>query len=91
MLLRPDVRGDRGNSAWIRVVFDLRPPAQSYQSPPSSVDMLSCVRRRSHSSGVVWKKRTGSFRTLHHSQLISSDDWRQTFSTAFSLGSDDTA
>lgn len=56
----------------------LRSPLQSYQCPPFSLDMLRCVRRRLHSSTVVWKKRTGSFRTLHHSQLTSSDARRQT-------------
>lgn len=57
-----------------------RSPAESYHWPPFSLDILSCVRRRTHSSGVVWKNKTGSFLTLHHSQLISSDASRLTFS-----------
>ncbi len=64
-------------------------PLQSYHWSLVSFDMLSSVRRRSHSSGVVWKNKTGSFRTLHHSQLISSDDGRQTFSISLVSGSDD--
>lgn len=74
----------------ISCVLYLRSPAQSYHWSPVSLDMLSCVRRRTHSSGVVWKNKTGSFRTLHHSQLISSDDWRQTFSMLLRSGPEDT-
>ena len=63
---------------------DSRFPAESYHWPPSSLVMLSWERRRTHSSGVVWKKRTGSFLTLHHSQLISSDARRFTSSAPIS-------
>lgn len=56
-------------------------PLQSYHRPPLSWDIWSWVRRRWHSLSLVWKNRTGSFRTLHHSQLVSSDDLRRTFSS----------
>lgn len=63
---------------------DLRSPEQSYHWPPSSWLMWSCERRRTHSSSEVWKNSTGSFRTLHHSQLISWDVCRHTFSSVLS-------
>lgn len=74
----PSVNVSRGCSS--PAVSDLRSPAQSYHLPPSSLLMLSCERRRTHSSSVVWKNKTGSFRAVHHSQPISSDDCRHTFS-----------
>ncbi|TNN39130.1 hypothetical protein EYF80_050694 [Liparis tanakae] len=58
-----------------------RSPAQSYQCAPSSSVMSSCPLSRAHSAGLVLKNNTGSFRTLHHSQLTSSEARRQMFST----------
>lgn len=72
----------RKGGCWL-VGADSRSPLQSYHWPLSSLDMWSCVRRRTHSSSLVWKNSTGSLRRLHHSQLMSSDARRHTFSKLF--------
>lgn len=61
-------------------------PLQSYHIPPSSGDICSWVCNRWHSSSVVCRNRTGSFLTVHHSHLVSSDDRKKTLSNTFTSG-----
>ncbi len=61
-------------------------PLQSYHTPPSSQDICSWVCNRWHSTSVVCRNRTGSFLTVHHSHLVSSDDRKKTLSNTFTSG-----
>lgn len=80
----PRQRGQKESRRKVLIAgADSRSPLQSYHWPLCSLDMCSCERRRTHSSSLVWKNSTGSLRRLHHSQLISSEARRHTFSRLF--------